>query len=137
MEPTEPITAAVWEGSHPYLMARVVVRDDTDARPVVQADVEAILVSVFDSGEWVGPVDVDGDGVPLELTVASVVFDALQTGDVWTTDATGFNFAFALDGTVYLSDGGRVYRVQAEFELTGGEKFPVVWMLTAQNIVGQ
>jgi hypothetical protein len=73
------VTAAVWEDATAVMLARVV---GADADNVAQADISSIACKVFDSSgtEIINP----------SITVSSVVYDDLQTGDEWTVDSTGF-----------------------------------------------
>jgi hypothetical protein len=55
------------------------------------------------------------------FTVASVVFDALQTADRWTLDATGFNFAGTLPAACFPAPGW--HRAEIKFTPASGSAF--------------
>ena len=61
---------------------------------------------------------------PTALTVASVVFDTLQTDDRWDRDSTGYNFRDSIPYTVF-SQAGRVYEVDYSFVGSGDQRFKV------------
>lgn len=93
----------------------VTLRDrlvDTDGTSVVQADVSSIAYAVRDTTD---PSTVVASG---SLTVASVIYDTLQTTG-WTYDATGYNFAATLAGICFPS-GEKVYRVEVAFAMAAG-----------------
>lgn len=116
------VTAAVWEDATAVMLARVV---GADADNVAQADISSIACKVFDSSgaEIINP----------SITVSSVVYDDLQTGDEWTVDSTGYNFRHALPTTAFPS-GGSIYTVEYVFTATDGSVFPVVYRVTTQNL---
>lgn len=69
------------------------------------------------------------------ITVASVVFDALQTTAAWSFDDTGFNFKHDLAATAF-PDAGHVYHVEYKFTPTSGSVFYVVYHVTALTTYG-
>lgn len=76
--------------------------------PIGQADVGSIQYTCteLDSGEEVAT---------RALTVADVVFDALQADDPrWDVDAAGFNFEYTAPGSDFPS-GGTTYRIEILF----------------------
>ena len=112
------------------MMARVVGEDAAD---IAQADVSSIIYTIFALNEK----DVNAETpvvnhTAVSLTVASVVFDSLQTDARWTVDTTGYNFrheidvssnaAFTVRGAKYLvvhhltPPSGQVYQVNFELE---------------------
>ncbi|NQU23631.1 MAG: hypothetical protein HQ567_20300 [Candidatus Nealsonbacteria bacterium] len=98
------------------LLARVV---GADGAPITQADVASASYSVYllDDRDADARAAVTGhDGVA--LSVASIVFNSLQTDSLWTVDATGYNFRHVLDASANqaLPTAGRRYLV--EFTLT-------------------
>ncbi len=54
----------------------------------------------------------------MPLTVADVIFNALQTDPLWTVDTTGYNFRHVLDVSAHpaFTVAGRRYLV--EYQLT-------------------
>ena len=100
------------------LLARVV---GADGDPIVQADVASAEYSVYllDDRDPDARSAVTGhDGVA--LSVASIVFNSLQTDSLWTVDETGYNFRHVLDVSANqaFAIAGRRYLIQ--FELTPG-----------------
>lgn len=90
----DPINAA--RGSTPVLTARIEARDGDESEPVVQADVDEIIYSVRDLDDPDPVTGVPRESVGGSLTVANVIFDTLQTGDIWDTDGIGYNFLHTL-----------------------------------------
>ena len=103
----ERITAA--EDSEVTFRDRII---DQSGDAIQQADVASIAYRVADV---TAPSTVVASG---SLTVASVVYDTLQTTD-WTADATGYNFKASLAGTCFPS-GEKAYRVEFAFTMTSG-----------------
>lgn len=102
-------------GTTPTLMARLEARDSSyNSTPIVQADVSAITYSVVDLSENSREVIASSS-----LTVANVIFDTLQTGEIWTEDSTGFNFAHDL-GAAALDKAGHLFKVAYVCTLTAG-----------------
>lgn len=54
------------------------------------------------------------------LTLATVVFNSLQVTDIWTKDATGYNFRH---DAAALADGNTWYRYVYTFTPTSGQPF--------------
>lgn len=77
------------------LMARVVGQSGAD---VVRSDISTIRYTVYllDDQNADSRTAVTGHA-DIALTVASVLFDTLQTDAIWTVDATGYNFRHVLD----------------------------------------
>lgn len=116
-------TQAIWQTGGVRLMARVETDDGTDIRPVVQADLSAISYTVTP------PAGIAG--TPVSLTIADVVYDTLQTGDVWTAGG-GFNFNVVLPGTLFSLVGN--YVVSVKFTLVSPATSPafLVFQLKSQ-----
>lgn len=58
------------------------------------------------------------------VTVASTVFDTLQTDSIWDIDNTGYNFRHVLPGSIF-SAPDTVYRVEYVVTPASGEVFPL------------
>lgn len=98
-------------------MARVV---GDDAANINQGSLTSISVRVFDARTGI-PV-----GASASVTIATTVFDTLQTDAFWTKDTTGYNFRHQLVGTNF-PDGGKTYRVEYKFTPVSGEAWNVEW----------
>ncbi len=98
------------------LLARVV---GEDAQPIVQADISAAKYSVYllDDDDPDSRTAVTGH-TDAALVVADLIFNTLQTDDLWTVDAVGYNLCHVLDisANPAFAIAGRRYLV--EFELT-------------------
>lgn len=111
--------AKVIEGAGAVLLARVVGNAGT---PITQASLSSISRLVY--------VPATATSVSSgTLTISSVVYDALQTGDLWAADSEGYNFKDTI-GASTLSEGNTVYRVEYKFTPTSGEVFKVLFDLT-------
>ena len=98
------------------LLARVV---GDDAQRIVQADVASAKYTVYllDDQDADERTAVSGHA-DVSLTVNEVLFNTLQTDDVWTADESGYNFRYVLDVSANqaFAVAGRRYLVQ--FSLT-------------------
>ena len=110
------------------LMARVVGASNAN---ITQATLSSISYLVRD-------IDAGSSGSVTALTIASVVFDTLQTGNGWDQDATGYNFrailpasAFAWTPEVDAAANPKPHRFQVEVRFTpsSGEQFVIVFGL--------
>jgi hypothetical protein len=68
------------------------------------------------------------------LTVATVVFDAAQTGGNWPY-SDGYNFKAMIAATAFPT-GGHRYVAEVIVDPVSGEDFPLRWILQAYNLVG-
>ena len=98
------------------LLARVVGQSGAN---IVQADLSAIHYTVY----LLDDQDPDSrtavaNHTNAALSVATVIFDALQTDPIWTVDAMGYNFRHVLDVASHqaFTIAGRRYLV--EYQLT-------------------
>jgi hypothetical protein len=125
------IPGTVFKNGSAVLMARIV---DAAGVEITQAAITAIEYSIYE----LNPCQSDSlsvvaghDGV--NLGVEDVVFDTLQTDDLWTVDAEGYNFRHVID--VALDEAFPVAGVhyQVRFELTpaSGQKVVVRFRLVA------
>lgn len=115
----------IWEDGDVTEMARFQV----DGANGVQADLTSIARNIFDlSGDTPG-TSLGEDAV----TIATSVFDTLQTDARWTKDLTGYNFRDRVPASKF-STGGRTYLVEYLFTGAGGEKFWIVFKHPAKKI---
>ncbi|MDH3505418.1 MAG: hypothetical protein OEM58_12940, partial [Nitrospirota bacterium] len=90
-----------------------------DGAVIQQADVSSIAYSVYDADDTSSP----GTGT---LTVANVVYDALQTDARWTKDSTGYNFGWAAPASLFAT-GDKLYVVEILLTPASGENYHVVY----------
>lgn len=105
-----------YEDSGVTLMARVV---GSDGNNLTQAATTAITCKVY-----------DGSGTNTlspTVTVASAIFDTLQTDARWTADATGYNFRFEVPATAFPSAKKGRHRVEFLFDQATGENFFLIF----------
>jgi hypothetical protein len=105
----------VTQGNPITILARV--QDQTGAL-ITQADISAIAVSVVNT-ETSAVTDT------LAPTVASTVYNSLQTDARWTTDAVGYNLAVNVDPSAFNS-ACTYYQVQITITPVSGSAFRVV-----------
>ena len=107
MKPFE--TQLVFEDSGIFLFARGKGPAGTYFQ---QSEYDAIQLKIYDEA------DPETVIATVNLTIADVIFNTLQTSDVrWTKDSTGYNFRY---GTLaaHLPTGGRRYRFEFKFTPT-------------------
>lgn len=107
---------ANFEDSGALLMARVKL----ESGYLQQSDVSAINVICSEKGT---PATITGN---VNLTIADVVFDALQTGWPWQTDEDGYNFRYQAPAS-FFPDGNKSYLVEIKFTRAGGADFHIVF----------
>jgi hypothetical protein len=111
-------TAAVYPGSSPLLLRRVLIDVAGTETWLRQAHVGSITYEVWDrdTGLQVGTTQT--------LDPAVVVYDTPQTGTTWTDSLgpLGGNFELRLDGS-FLPDAGKRYTVIVAVTLTGMTTF--------------
>jgi hypothetical protein len=116
-------TQLTFEDSTAYILARI---RGTTGSLITIASISTIQLKVYDAE--------DAEATPVEIasrdiTVASTVFDTLQTDSGWDTakDATGFNFKVE----VLVADiprGGKKYRFEFKFTNTSSK----IWHFVAE-----
>lgn len=121
----------VWSSEHfeagtIFPRARVV---DRDGNVLVQADFSgSVIVRVFDMSSTTPSTAVFSNTV----TVASVVFNSLQS---WDVDDEGYNFQTSITSNNVSWEGGHVYRVSSLLPHTSQGYIPVVHELRIQALV--
>lgn len=91
----------------------------------VQGDFTSITAKVFKAGAQVGAT--------MTVTVASAVYNTVQTGSIWTADPTGFNFKHTVSRT-YFSEGDGDYIVEYVGVLVSGYQFVWKFIVTTHGI---
>jgi len=111
----------VFDSATATLLARVVGWDGT---AVTQTSLSSIVYSIFllDDSDPDARTDVDGH-TDVELRIADVICDSLQTDDLWTVDATGYNFRHTIDisENPAFAAAGRRYLVEYTLTPTSGQ----------------
>lgn len=106
-------------GSTPVLMARLEARDGDESVLILQADVSAIVYSVRDLDDVEALTGLPDETAGGSLTVSAVIFDTIQTGDVWDVDGVGYNFLHTLAAADIDQDEHR-FLVEYSIKLTDG-----------------
>lgn len=113
------------EDSPAQFMRRVTGNAGTN---ITQTTLSTLTVKVYDLG------DPDATFVySATLTIASVIFDTLQTDSRWTEDATGYNFLADLPGTAFPT-GGTTYQVEFLFTPASGNAWIVIYQHTTLSV---
>lgn len=125
MNTLKPASAVVWEESGFICLARVLGNAGT---AITQASISSINRKVFNRATG---VEISSTA----LTVSAVVFDTLQTGDIWSEDSTGYNFS---DGPAAadFSDANQTYRIEYTFTPASGQIFRSVFEVRTKDILG-
>jgi len=113
-----PTKATIYENTGLTCMARIT---GEDAANITQSDISTIGLKIFAD-------DSTTEAVDTSLTVADVVFDALQTDSRWTVDATGYNWKFEIPSTAF-PDGDVSYRCEFKFTPSSGNVWYVVFVV--------
>lgn len=122
------VMSAVPESSTTVFMARVY---GTDAALLTQADLTSVVLTVRDKAD--SAVNIGAS--PYTLTIASVVFDTLQTDALWTEDSTGYNFKY-VTLAAQIPDGALTYRFEYVFTTTSSEVIPLIVEVPTVNMFG-
>ena len=115
------IHGAVFKNGSATLLARVVGGDGAN---IQQADLSSAKYTVFlldDHDPDVGtPVTGHTDKT---VVVASLIYDALQTDDLWDVDDVGYNLKHILDvgSAQAFATAGRAYRIVFSLTPTSGQ----------------
>lgn len=116
MLPSEALYAEAWSAAGLMLLSRIAGWLNV---PIVQADITSIQCTVRDTTN-------DTITYNEPLTVSAVIFNALQTGAIWT-DATGYNFLHTIPATAFPTPTAepfdRVYAICIRFVPASGEPF--------------
>ena len=96
------VTQAIWEETSLRVMARMT---DINNALILQASVASISYRAVANGDTEVVASTS-------LTVASVVFDTLQTtalDPAWTLDGTGYNFKYIFPPATFPTGGDTIY----------------------------
>ena len=107
-----PQAISVYEGSGASFMARIKGNAGTD---ITIASMTSIACTVYNS------ISLASVATPT-VTVATSVFDTLQTDARWDTDSTGYNFRHDLPPTAF-PDGDVQCQIEYLFTPASGDAF--------------
>lgn len=119
--PLFKIDGRVWANGSADILMRLTARDGTgtavtgEGNCLKRADISSIIRTVYDLSSTTPSTALS----TTTLTIASVVYDAIQTGGVWTVDPTGYNGLDFLPASTFPINGHN-YLVQYRIETTGG-----------------
>lgn len=128
MPTTDVIRETIWEDAAIQCLARVT---GLAGAAITQTSLSSITYKIFDLNGATPNTPISSG----TLTIASVVFDALQTDARWTLDTTGYNFRHAHVPTAFPI-GDHTYRIEYVFTPTNGDAFPGVFEVYAKAVRG-
>jgi hypothetical protein len=112
------------EGTHVTLLARAYTEDRTGLQ---QSEVDSITLRVYEQ-----PSNAPASEVySTTLTIASVVFDTMQTDARWAGDSVGYNFRYTVDAEQLLGRGGVTTIYEVTIELASGGPIKQAWEVHA------
>ena len=114
------------EGSPHVCMGRI---QGIGATNITQASITSITCNVFDLS---GDTPDTAETTPT-VTVATSVYDTLQTDGMWTKDTTGYNFAFTVPASSF-STGDHTYWIEFTFQPTSGDSYTQPYCVYAAPI---
>ncbi len=122
MPQASDILGTAYKNGSAILMARIV---DSAGAYIQQSGVSQIEYSIFelDPCRPDNVVAVAGHD-SVALSVSSVIYDSLQTGGLWTVDATGYNFRHQINVSQNeaFPKAGTQYQVRYELTPSAGQK---------------
>lgn len=113
MASTDILKFKHWPNSPVVLMERIQLIDGTD---VQQADITTITRYVHNL------TTEEDDDTGVELVIADVLFDDLQTDSKWTEDNDGYNFADTVLASLLVAEN-TCYQVVYVFDPVNGEDY--------------
>lgn len=124
--------SVVFEDGGATFLARVY---GNSGSAITQASLSSITCKVFDLDSTTPDTAI----LTPTVTIASVVYDTLQTGGLWVDDngdaldSVGYNFAHAMPATAFPT-GGHRYRIEYKLTPASGEVFWIVFEATATDV---
>lgn len=131
MPQANDIHGTVFKNGSVVLMARIVDAAGTD---ITQSGLSAVAYSIYELDACrPDSLTVVAGHDSVNLNVADVVFDTLQTDDLWTVDQEGYNFRHELDiqQNEAFPIAGVHYQVRYVVTPTNGQKVIVRFRLKA------
>ena len=115
------IDGSAFKNGSVTLMARIVGAAGAN---ILRSDIAAVRYTVFllDDQDPDERTTITGHD-DVALTVASVLFDLLQTDPMWTVDTIGYNFRHVLDVSAHqaFAIAGRRYLIEHRLTPTSGQ----------------
>ena len=127
MAGSDLISGNIWQGAPTPLLARI---RSVNGSYLTQASLSAITYAVFNA-TGNAPSTVTASGT---LTIADVVFDALQTDARWTVDSLGYNLLWVAPGSLFPL-GSTIYRVEITLTDSASRKFRLVFHAKTQPLM--
>jgi hypothetical protein len=131
MADARDIHGTVFKNGSATLLARVV---GADGSPITQAEIEsaAYTVYIIDEAEPDADTAVTGH-TAVDVDPEDLVFDELQTDDLWDVDATGYNFRHVVDvsSDPAFAAAGSVYRIVFTLQPIAGQAILVRFRVRA------
>lgn len=121
-------SGVVHEDTTVTLLARVMVDSSNTLTAAVQSDFSAISYTVYSGGVVVT--------ASTSLTIASVIYNTLQTGTIWGVDSTGFNFKATIAASSFPT-GATTYLVEVKFTLASSAVFFGVFKVITRDLQSQ
>lgn len=123
MSASDITTGVVWQDGGCMCLARVLAASGSY---ITQTATLSITCAVYDLHSATPNAAIATPTV----TVATSVYDTLQTGLAWTRDSTGYNFKHTLADTLFTT-GNHVYQVEYTFTPTSGEDARAIYRIYA------
>ncbi len=121
----------VFKNGSVTMLARVV---GADAANITQADISSVAYSVYtlDEDDQDSLTVVTGHDATA-ITVSALIYDTLQTDDLWSIDSTGYNFSHILDVSTNqaFTVAGKKYLVVFSLTPASGQVILVRYEFTA------
>lgn len=111
-----------YQDSAVTVLARIANLDGTAAQV---SDIATITANIVDMNLQ------SSTGTPT-VSVASTISDTLNTGESWSFDDVGFNFAFEIAGTNFPN--ASTYQIEITVTPVDGDPFVIVWVFEAQAL---
>jgi len=125
MPTAQDIRGTAFQNGSAMLMARIV---GVDNQPVTTGDLDEVRYSVMEVDHCdPNSLAVVSGHDDVELPVADVFYDTLQTGGPWEADDTGYNFLHELDISEAPAFPQAHTDYQVRFVITPVVGQPIVW----------
>jgi hypothetical protein len=123
------VKGVVFKNASVILLARVV---GADGSAITQATLSSAKYTIYElDDEWPDNRTAVAGHTNVALTIADLIYDTLQTGDLWDADATGYNFLHEIDTSTNeaFATAGKTYLVDFELTPASGQEIHVRFRL--------